>query len=245
MAIVAAGRVRGAGRGGAPAGELQRERTAPRSPALVHLRSFLLAGQWWQERGPRLTTGLAVPLRPEAAAFGASVSGRHQWWTSLHLEVPAQPVGGRSFPGACPASGGRGPHLPWPICLPSPGSGSWVQHQGSADPAHPSAGQASCLPAWGASAGDRPLPLTVPFPLLPPWSHTQPWRPGEIQVGRRTLQRRAGCWRLLGRPLQEPLQPHWGGRLPHLFQEGPHHCSGNTTPLSLSVPHPQAWALPL
>lgn len=185
-----------------------------------------------------------MPLRPEAAAFGASVSGRHQWWTSLHLEVPAQPVGGRSFPGACPASGGRGPHLPWPICLPSPGSGSWVQHQGSADPAHPSAGQASCLPAWGASAGDRPLPLTVPFPLLPPWSHTQPWRPGEIQVEKADASEEGWVLEAAGAPpagtaaasLGRQAAPPLPGRPPSLFWEHNTPKSLGSTPPSLGTP---------
>lgn len=149
--------------------------------------------------GPRLTTGLAVPPRPEAAALGALCLRE----APVGDLTPApQPVRGRSLPGACPALA----HLP-----PQP----WQRDPGAAL----GVGRASTLacragflpPCLGChSAGDRPPPLTVPRPLLPPRSHTQPCAQERYKSGRWTLQRRAGRWRLLGRPLQEPLQPGGG-----------------------------------
>lgn len=171
----------------------------PGAPSLIHLRSFLLAGQRWQDRASADHRACCAPAargccaRSSLSAGGTS-GGPH----------PSSP--------AC-----QGTQPPWGLPCPGPSASPAL----AAGPGCSTRGRQSqhtrlqgrlpaSLPRVPLCRGQA-SPLTVPWPLLPPRSHTQPCAQERYKSGRWTLQRRAGRWRLLGRPLQEPLQPG-GGR---------------------------------
>lgn len=241
---MAAGRVRGAGRGGAPAGELQRERTAPRSPALVHLRSFLLAGQRWQERGPRLTTGLAVPLRPEAAAFGA-VCLREAPVVDLTPSRGSSPAcWGTQLPWGLPCLGGTGPPPTLAYLPPQPWERELGATPGVGRPSRPVSRAGFLPPCLGCLCRGQASPPHRP--LSPPAS----LEPHSALAPRRDTSRKADTseegWVLeaagappagtaaasLGRQAAPPLP----GRPPSLFWEHNTPKSLGSTPPSLGTP---------